>query len=479
MKYRLRYAPSPTGFLHIGNARTALMNFLFAKHYGGDFIIRVEDTDIERFVENSKESQFENLEWLKIFADESYLKPKQQYGAYVQSKKIKRYLEFAEQLISENKAYKCFCTPQELEVEREEQIKKGIISTKYSKKCLNIKNTESLNYKNKPYNIRFKVPENKIYAINDMVRGRVEFNSKEIGDFVIIKSNGIATYNFAVVIDDFDMKISHVVRGEEHISNTPKQCMLYEAFNWEEPVFCHLTLIVDESKKKLSKRSGNSIFFISQYKEKGFLPEAVFNYIALLGWSPKEEREIFSIEELILIFDDKRFSKSPSTFDMKKMQWINSQWMKKISDEQFLLFIKRFIDEKRYAFKIRSSEWTDAVLLLFKKEIDFGQQINDHLDIFFDKSDFDNETKIILTDFFDYKEMIIKLKTKFETLINFDEESIKEIIKQIGVEFNKKGKELFMPIRICTTLSQHGPELAKTISLIGKEKILKNMKLVV
>ncbi|ALD66892.1 glutamate--tRNA ligase [Spiroplasma cantharicola] len=469
-KIRLRYAPSPTGYLHIGNTRTALMNYLFAKHYNGDFILRIEDTDIERNVEGAIESQFDNMDWLGILPDESFRNPKKGFGKYMQSEKFEVYKDYANKLLKENKAYKCFCTSEELEKDREQQLAKGIIAPQYNRKCLSNK----INDDNKPFNIRFKVPENKLYKINDVVRGNVEFNSKEIGDFVILKSNGIATYNFAVVIDDYDMKITHVVRGEEHISNTPRQCMIYEAFGWEEPKFCHLTLIVDETKKKLSKRSGNAMFFISQYKEQGYLPEAIFNYISLLGWSPNSEQEIFTKEELVKAFDENRFSKSPSTFDMIKMKWINSQWIKKMNEQDYIKFVTNFIDKNRFDIKGKDKAWINSVLLLFKKELEYGIQINDHLDIFFNKI-IDEKTKTVLKEFKIEKNLVNFLVEELKNMENFSEENIKTLINTIGKKFEKKGRELFMPVRIFTTLSEHGPELAKTISLIGKEKVILNI----
>jgi len=471
-KYRLRYAPSPTGFLHIGNTRTALMNYLFAKHHDGDFIVRIEDTDLERNVDGAIDSQFDNLKWLGIIPDESFLNPKEVYGEYMQSRKFQIYKDMAMKLVNEGKAYKCYCNPEQLELERNRQLENGILAPKYAGTCRTLKNDEN----DKAYNIRFKVPENKIYKINDLVRGLVEFDSKEIGDFVILKTNGIATYNFAVVVDDYDMKISHVVRGEEHISNTPRQCMIYEAFNWDMPVFCHLTLIVDDTKKKLSKRSGNSLFFISQYREKGYLPEAIFNYISLLGWSPSGEQEIFERNELINIFDEKRFSKSPSTFDVIKLKWINSQWMKKLTEEEYLSFTKKFIDKEKFDIDSKNESWLNDVLLLFKKELEFGAQINAHLNMFFNSQHINKEILKQLSDFNDYKIMIHDFKEKVKCLVTFDENEIKLLIKDMGIKHNRKGKDLFMPLRICSTLSEHGPELAKTIMLIGRDNVIKNIE---
>ncbi|AXK50907.1 glutamate--tRNA ligase [Spiroplasma alleghenense] len=477
-KVRLRYAPSPTGYLHIGNTRTALMNYLFAKHYKGDFIVRIEDTDLERNVDGAIESQFDNMNWLGIFADESFLKPAEGFGKYKQSEKFELYEEIANQLLKDKKAYKCFCSSEELEADREKQLSSGNPAPQYNKKCANLTQEQINEFEQKNIlpNIRFLVPSNKEYKTIDLVRDEVTFNSKEIGDFVILKSNKIATYNFAVVVDDIDMKITHVVRGEEHISNTPRQLMIYEALNAEPPVFCHLTLIVDETHKKLSKRSGNEMFFISQYKSQGYLPEAMFNYIGLLGWSPPGEVEIFSKEEFIKIFDEKRFSKSPSTFDVNKLKWINSQYMKKISDQDYLLFIKEFVDEKRFNLSKYDTNTIDKIMLLFKREIDFGVQINDHLDLFFNEhSKMDEATKDTLKELGNINEVKKFILEEFEKIKDWNEEAIKLIIKSTGIQLNRKGKELFMPIRILTTGFEHGPELAKTIEILGKDRILANI----
>jgi nondiscriminating glutamyl-tRNA synthetase len=477
-RFRLRYAPSPTGYLHIGNTRTALMNYLFAKHYDGDFIIRIEDTDLERNVDDAIDSQFDNMEWLGILADESIKHPVEKYGPYMQSEKFDRYKELAYKLVDDGFAYRCFCTSEELEKEREEQSARGIVATKYSRKCLSLTD-EQVKEKldaNEPFNIRFKVPENKTYTINDLVRGQVKFESKEIGDFVILKTNGIPTYNFAVVIDDRDMEITHVVRGEEHISNTPRQIMIYETYGWEIPKFCHLTLIVDDSKKKLSKRSGNALFFISQYKSQGYLPEAVFNFVSLLGWSPKEEREIYTKEELIKIFDETRFSKSPSTFDMGKLKWMNNQWMKKIDNEYYLNFVKSYIDTTRFPIANVDQQWLDNVLLLFKNEISCAIEINDHLDIFFEDVVVKKELQELLATLGNWKELIIHFEKQLTGMTEFNEDNIKKTIKELGQELQVKGKELFMPIRIAATTSEHGPELAKVICLLGQKKVLANIQ---
>lgn len=477
-KYRLRYAPSPTGFLHIGNTRTALMDYLFAKHYKGTFIVRIEDTDLERNVDGALESQFDNLSWLGLSPDESFLNlGDAKFGKYKQSEKFSIYEQLAFDLVDQGFAYKCYCTSEELDNDYQKQVDRGIVATKYNQKCTRLTKEEIVNndLNNKEFSIRFKVPENKIYVINDIVRGKVQFDSKELGDFVILKSNKIATYNFAVVVDDHDMEISHVVRGEEHISNTPRQMMIYDAFGWTYPEFCHLTLIVDDSGKKLSKRSGNSLFFIEQYRKQGYLPEAMFNYIALLGWSPVGEKEILSKTELIAMFDEKRFTKAPSTFDMVKMKWINSQYMKQLTDDQYLAFVTQFIDQTRFDLATKSNQWLNAVLLLFKKELEFGMQINDHLDLFFNDFAFDQSTIDQLAELNNYDNLMKIFKAKIIALENWNVENIKEVIKSTSVEAGVKGKDLFMPIRIFASKSQHGPSLADVIYLLGKEKVIKNL----
>ncbi|WBX35815.1 glutamate--tRNA ligase [Mycoplasma capricolum] len=478
MSFRLRYAPSPTGFLHIGNTRTALMNYLFAKHYNGSFIVRIEDTDLARNVEGAIESQFENLNWLGIFPDESIFNPNdQKYGKYMQSQKFDRYKQLAEQLVDQDKAYRCFCTSEELEKDYEDQTSKGIIATKYSQKCFFLTQEQiQKNLENKKeYSIRFKVPKNKTWTINDIVRGDVSFDSKDLGDFVILKSNGVATYNFAVVIDDYDMQITHVLRGEEHISNTPRQMMIYDAFNWNYPMFGHLTLIVDNTGKKLSKRSGNALFFIEQYKKQGYLSQAIFNYIALLGWSPPGEQEILSQNELIKIFDEKRFSKSPSTFDMVKMKWINSVYMKKLDDDKYLEFVKSFINTNKFDITSRSETWLNHLLLLYKKELEYAEQINDHLDLFFNKNTLDNNTIDVLNNLTNYKNVVEIFKNQINDLKDWTIENIKQIIKDTSTLANVKGKDLFMPIRIFATKSEHGPSLADVIYLLGKTTVLNNI----
>ena len=290
---RVRYAPSPTGHLHIGNARTAIFNYLFARHENGKFIIRVEDTDQKRNVVGGEESQLKFLKWLGVDWDES-VDIGGEYGPYRQMDRLNLYEKHWQELLDKGLAYKCYCTEEELEKSREEQLARGEMP-RYTGKCrhLTSEERERLEAEGRQPSVRFMVPAHKTYTFDDVVKGRVSFESDGIGDFVIVKKDGIPTYNFAVAIDDHLMEISHVLRGEDHISNTPKQMMVYEAFGWDAPTFAHMTLIVNEQRKKLSKRDESIVQFIEQYADLGYLPEALFNYISFLGWSPKGEENLY------------------------------------------------------------------------------------------------------------------------------------------------------------------------------------------
>src|SRR5690625_1822254 len=300
---RVRYAPSPTGHLHIGNARTALFNYLYAKHFNGKMVIRIEDTDEKRNVAGGEESQLKYLKWLGIEWDEG-ADVGGDYGPYRQLERLDIYQKYVDELLEKGVAYKCYMTEEELEAEREEQRAKGEVP-KYSgaHRDLTEEQIAAFEKEGRKPSIRIRVPKNKTYTFNDIVRGNISFESSDFGDWVIVKKNGIPTYNFAVVIDDYLMNITHVLRGEEHISNTPRQMMVYEALGWEPPQFGHMTLILNEDRKKLSKRDQHILQFIEQYQDLGYLPEAMFNFITLLGWSPVGEEEIFTKDELIEMFD--------------------------------------------------------------------------------------------------------------------------------------------------------------------------------
>lgn len=472
-KVRVRYAPSPTGHLHIGNARTALFNYLFAKHYNGDFILRIEDTDLERNVVGGEESQMKYLHWLGITPDESPSQPNPKYAPYRQMERLDLYQKYAQQLIDAGHAYKCYCTEEELEEDYEAQKANGVVATQYNRKCLlhrSKEELESLAVSNTPFTIRVRVPENETYTFNDMIRGEVSFESKDIGDWVLIKANGIPTYNFAVVIDDHTMDITHVFRGEEHLSNTPKQMMIYRMLGWDTPSFGHMTLIVNEQRKKLSKRDNSILQFMSQYEELGYLPEAMFNFMSLLGWSPVGEEEIFTHQQLIEQFSEERLSKSPSMFDPIKLKWINNRYIKALSFEDFKTLTLPFL-EKQYDLTQISQEWIDTLLHLFQEQCSYGQEIVSLTAMFFeDHFSLENEeaetmfnlesTQIVAHAFAQHRPAVWSVET------------VKETINKVKEVTGLKGKPLFMGLRVVASGKVHGPDLASTLYLLGEERVI-------
>ena len=469
-RVRVRYAPSPTGHLHIGNARTALFNYLFAKHYDGDFVLRIEDTDIERNVEGGEESQLYYLNWLGIDPDESPQHPNPKYAPYRQMERLDLYQEYVEILLEKGYAYKCFCTSEELEEDYQRQKDAGYASTRYNRKCCSLTKEEVAEYEKegRPYTIRVKVPDHETYEFKDMIRGTVKFESKDIGDWVLIKANGIPTYNYAVVIDDHTMEITHVFRGEEHLSNTPKQMMIYNMLGWECPEFAHMTLIVNEQHKKLSKRDNTIMQYLSQYKEQGYLPEAMFNFMALLGWSPEGEQEIFTKEELVKVFDERRLSKSPSMFDKNKLTWVNNRYIKELSLEEVVALAKPFLQEA-YDCSEKSEQWIQELIGLYQEQLSYGAEIIPLTELFFEPYQLVEEAKEIAVE-----ESTKIVSAEFLKLIEesdgWSPEIVKGILDQTKDNTGIKGKALFMGLRVAITGEVHGPDFINTVYLLGKEK---------
>lgn len=476
-KVRVRYAPSPTGHLHIGNARTALFNYLFAKHYHGDFILRIEDTDVARNVEGGEESQLKYLNWLGIIPDESPQHPNPKYAPYRQMERLDIYQKYTNWLLEKGYAYKCFCTPEELEVEHQRQESEGM-APRYNRKCLYL-TPEEVAEKEKqglPYTIRIKVPDNEVYEFDDMIRGHVSFESKDIGDWVLVKANGIPTYNYAVVIDDHTMDITHVFRGEEHLSNTPKQIMLYKMFGWEVPKFGHMTLIVNENHKKLSKRDANVLQFMSQYEELGYLPQAMFNFMALLGWSPEGEQEIFDKDSLIEAFSETRLSKSPSMFDKAKLAWVNNRYIKELPLEEFVKLCMPHL-EKAYDLSSKSKEWIEKLIATYQEQVSYGAEIVPLVELFFNnKFEIEAEANEFLYSDPNIKNTLEVFANLLVSLDDFTKDNIFACIKETQKTANAKGKMLYMPIRIATTGIMHGPDLAVSLELLGKDVVLERLK---
>lgn len=478
-KVRVRYAPSPTGYLHIGNARTALFNYLFAKHNGGDFIIRIEDTDVARNIEGGEKSQLDNLKWLGIDWDESIDKGGD-YGPYNQLTRHEHgiYTKYVDQLLESGKAYKCYCSSEELEAEAERQKEEGMIP-RYNGHCSNLTDEQIAAYEaeGRDFTIRFRVPANQEITWNDIVKKEVTFNSKDIsGDFNILKRDGIPTYNFAVVVDDHEMKMTHILRGEDHISNTPKQIMLYNALGMEVPTFGHMTLIVNPNGKKLSKRDTSIIQFIEQYKDLGYLPEAMFNFITLLGWSPVGEEEIFTHDQFVEIFDEARLSKSPAKFDEAKLTWINNQYVKQLNEDEYYQLVLPFLQKD---LNVEDSAWLKAVTMLYKDQLSYGQEITELTTLFFKEQIKLDEESLEFVKQEGVKQTLTALRTNLLELESFEAEDIKASIKKVQKDLGVKGKMLFMPSRIATTGQMHGPDLTSSVSLLGKDKAIANIDFVI
>lgn len=476
---RVRYAPSPTGHLHIGNARTALFNYLFARHHGGKFIVRIEDTDVKRNVAGGEESQFKYMKWLGMDWDES-IDVGGEYGPYRQTERLDLYTKYAQELIDRGMAYRCYCTEEELAQEREAQTERGE-TPKYSGTCrhLTAEQQAAKEAEGRQASVRFLVPEGRSYTFDDMVKGNITFESDTTGDWVIIKKDGIATYNFAVVIDDYLMKMSHVLRGEDHITNTLRQLMIYEALGWEAPVFGHMTLIVNENHKKLSKRDESIIQFIEQYDQLGYLPEAMTNFIAMLGWSPEGEEEIFSMEELIRIFDANRLSKSPAVFDTNKLTHLNNVYMKKADPERIAsMSIPHLQKAGRLPETLTPEQaaWASALVKLYQEQMNCASDIVQLSEMFFrDEIELDEEAAAVLAEP-QVPQVLAALHGKLEAAPAWDVDTIKAAMKEVQKETGAKGKGLFMPVRVAVSGQMHGRDLNETIILLGRDTVLKRLR---
>ncbi|MEK4519923.1 glutamate--tRNA ligase [Paenibacillus sp. FSL H8-0122] len=476
---RVRYAPSPTGHLHIGNARTALFNYLFARNLGGKFIIRIEDTDLKRNIAEGEESQLKYLKWLGIDWDES-VDVGGEYGPYRQTERLDLYRVYWQDLLDRGLAYRCYCTEEELEAEREEQTARGE-TPRYSGKHRNLTEEQRLAFEaeGRVASIRFLVPEDRTYTFNDIVKGSISFNSKEMGDFVIVKKDGIPTYNFAVAVDDHLMAISHVLRGEDHISNTPRQLMIYEALGWEAPLFGHMTLIVGDDHKKLSKRNESIIQFIEQYDQLGYLPEALFNFITLLGWSPEGEEEIFTKEELISIFTADRLSKSPAVFDTNKLAHLNNHYIKHADPKRIAALAIPHLQKAGRLPEVLSEEqqsWAESLVALYQEQMTAASDIVALSELFF-RSHLELETEAagVLAEA-QVPEVLSAFLAKVEAAEDFSASHMAVLIKEVQKETGHKGKALFMPIRVALTGQMHGRDLNATIALLGRSRVIERLK---
>lgn len=465
---RTRFAPSPTGYMHIGNLRTAIFEYLTAKHNNGKFILRIEDTDREREVEGATDFIYKTLGLCGFEIDEGPENPGE-YGPYIQSERKDIYIKYAKKLVEEGKAYYCFCSEEELSKQREIAGKRNV-PYMYNGKCKHLSEEEvkeKLNNGEK-FVIRQAMPKDGYTVINDMVYGMVKIENSVLEDQILIKSDGYPTYNFANVIDDHLMKISYVIRGKEYLDQSAKYNLLYESFGWEKPKYIHVAMVLGEDGTKLSKRNGDANFM--DLYNMGFLPEAIVNYLVLLGWSPKDNKEIFTMEELIQEFDPKRIGKSPSSYDIKKLEWVNHEYIKKFSLEELRNLCLPFLRDA-YDLSGKNDEWINTLLSLYQKELKYGKEIVELVKLFFNNEYNLDEECINFMNEEGINNTIDIFRNEINNIDSWSIDSINNAINNTKEKAMVKGKMLFMPIRIKCTGIMHGPELSTCIYLVGEDKI--------
>jgi len=471
-KPRVRFAPSPTGELHVGNARTALFNWMFARHHGGSLILRIEDTDESRSALSYQINLINDLNWLGLDWDEGPQKGGM-YGPYKQSERLGIYGDHLEKFRKADLVYPCYCTEEELEEERQSLILSKRMP-RYMGKCRHLTADERKQKEaqgRKP-SFRFKVPAVTI-EFDDMIRGKMKFESAAVGDFIIVRSNGMPAYNFAVVVDDHLMGITHVIRGEDHLSNTALQIMLYKALNFTPPVFAHHSLILGKDRAKLSKRHGS--VSVGEFRKQGILPDALTNYLGLLGSSFAEGKEILSREEMIAAFSLERASKSGAVFDEEKLHWLNAVYIRNCATEVLIGKLKPFLEEAGFNIKSIDQERFLKIIDLVKNDLTMLADIGSNIDIFFDD-------KYVLSP--DAEQMLAQ-KNALNAVQAFAEglmvcvadspDLYPAAIKYAKEKSGAKGKDLFMPIRAAITGKIRGPELDKVFAILGRERALKRM----
>lgn len=477
-KLKVRFAPSPTGPFHIGGARSALFNWLVARHADGTFLVRIEDTDLKRSTKESEENIKDSLKWLGMNWDEG-IDVGGPHGPYRQTERLDLYKKEVQRLLDEGKAYYCYCSAEELEKSRKAQLDAGKTPI-YDEHCRHLTEEEKAKYEaegRKPV-VRLKVRKDGVFAFDDMVRGHVEFQAAGVGDFIIMKSDGIPVYNFAVVIDDAFMEVTHVIRAEEHLSNTPRQLAIYEALGYKPPKFGHISLILGEDHKKMSKRHGATS--VTEYRNMGYLPEAVVNYLALLGWTPKGEQEIFTEEELIKQFSMKRVSSNDAVFDINKLNWINFQYMKKLDADQLYDLIFPFLVKAGYVEESVTEEkkdWLKKVIWFMKDHIYFAGQAAEELKFFFEDMPALTDEAILSIMKAETSGKLLKAFIEdLKALPSFDQDAIKKCFNACMKAQGIKGKAAYEPTRIALTGATQGPGMFEMMELFGREKTMDRLE---
>ncbi len=477
MSVRVRFAPSPTGYLHVGGLRTALYNYLFAKHHGGQCILRIEDTDRTRFVENAQENLIESLSWAGIEFDESPVKGGE-YGPYIQSERFDLYKSYGRQLIENGTAYYAFDTAEELEAMRERQQKAGI-APKYDRSSmrnqytLGAEETKRLIESGAEYVVRMKVPLTSEIRFSDIIRGDVVVHGKDVDDQILLKSDGFPTYHLANVVDDHMMKITHVIRGEEWLPSTPKHALLYEAFGWECPKFAHLPLLLNEKKAKLSKRHGDVA--VEDFRAKGYFKDAFVNFIALLGWNPTADREIFTMEELIEYFSLEKVNKAGAVFDTKKLEWMNAQYLRSKPLAELAEMLRPVAEE--HGWKGFSDSYLMDVVGLLRERISFVKDVADFAPYMFGKPPYYEETYIAKHWKDNTEGMVRPLIELFRAAKDFSHETTHAITQAYVEENGLKLRDVIHPLRLMVTGRSVGAGMFETMEVLGKEECIDRMEL--
>jgi glutamyl-tRNA synthetase len=474
MRERVRFAPSPTGRLHIGNARTALFNYLFAAQNDGSFILRIEDTDVERSTPEYEDHLVEVLRWLGIEWDEGPDKTGR-HGPYRQSERLDLYRAYANDLVNSGKAYFCYCTDEDLEKSKQEMLRAGI-APKYPGTCRNLSSEERNAFekaRRRPC-IRFRTPDSGIIRFHDKIHGQVTFQAGAIGDFVLMRSNGMPCYNFAVVLDDYAMEITTVIRGEDHLANTPRQVLLYRELGWEVPLFAHIPLLLGSDGIKLGKRHGATT--VEAFREMGILPDAITNYLSLLGGNLVDGREIFSLPELIDGFSLKKAGKSSAVFSLQKLVWINRQHLKQKSPKNLADLLSPFLEQMGYSFEGKTVEWIREVASIICENIKTLKEARTYAPIFFE--DLPHYTERVRERFpgLAADDILHAFQKRFQLNPSNDKKDLSEILEQVCSDLGRGGRELFLPLRIAITGMESGPELDRILPLLDPEVILKRIE---
>lgn len=472
---RVRFAPSPTGYLHVGGLRTALYNYLFAKKEGGKFILRIEDTDRNRFVEGAVENLIETLKWSGLEYDEGPDKPGE-YGPYMQSERLEIYKKYADELIANGKAYHCFCTPERLSELREEQQKLKLPQAKYDKHCLSLTKEEIQNKidAGEPYVIRLNVEPGPKVAFNDVVREYVQFDRETIDDQILIKTDGYPTYHMANVVDDHLMKITHVIRGEEWLSSTPKHVLLYEYLGWELPVFAHLPLLLNSDRSKLSKRQGDVA--VEDYRDKGYFKEALINFVALLGWSAGDDKEFYNMTELEETFSLERVHKAGAVFNVEKLNWLNFEHLRTKPNELLLEMLKKELAASVYAGKSFSDEFLISIIDAMKERVNFVKDYITNCPYFYEPpAEYDEKT---IQKRWKEKspEYLQLLAERIEALENPGKEDFDKLLHGLAEEIEAGIGQFIHPLRLAVSGVGAGPGLFDLLAILGKDEVLARIK---